>query len=193
MFLFVGLGNPGKEYEKTRHNVGFMAVDAIIRRFSFSAPKVKFHGEISEGVIDGHKVLALKPTTFMNRSGVSVGEAASFYKISLSNIIVFHDELDLALGKVRVKTGGGAAGHNGLRDIDSRIGKDYRRVRLGIGHPGDKDQVTGYVLQAFAKDEEPVVERMIEAVAEHSLHLIGGDEPLFMTRVSDALKPPSAS
>lgn len=188
MILFVGLGNPGKEYEQTRHNIGFMAVDAIIHRFSFEAPKAKFHGEFSQGVIDGHKVLLLKPSTFMNRSGVAVSEVVSFYKIALENVVVFHDELDLPLGKIRVKKGGGAAGHNGLRDIDARIGKDYRRVRIGIDHPGDKVKVHSYVLKAFAKAEHAMLGNVLDGISEHCTHLIQGNDPLFMTRVTDALK-----
>lgn len=184
MFLFVGLGNPGKEYEKTRHNIGFMVIDEIANSYNFSPFKSKFHGNLSEGNIAGNKVIALKPTTYMNKSGLSVGEAVTFYKIPLDKIIVFQDEIDLNLSKIRVKIGGGAGGHNGIKDIDSRIGKDYKRVRLGVGHPGDRDMVSNYVLSNFAKDEEDATRKIIEAVAAECPYLLKGEDSLFMTRVT---------
>ena len=143
MLLFVGLGNPGADYARNRHNIGFMAVDAIVRRHSFSPWRAKFQGEVCEGTIAGEKVVALKPMTYMNESGRSVTEACRFYKIEPKDVVVFHDELDLPPAKIRVKLGGGHAGHNGLRSIGAHIGPDYRRVRLGIGHPGSKERVTG--------------------------------------------------
>jgi PTH1 family peptidyl-tRNA hydrolase len=185
MHLLVGLGNPGKEYEKTRHNIGFMIIDEIMREYNMSTPKVKFHGKISEGHIDTKKIITLKPSTFMNRSGLSVGEIVKFYKIPLEYIIVFHDEIDLAMGKIRVKTGGGAGGHNGLKDIDAHIGKDYKRVRVGVGHPGDKDQVSDYVLSNFAKAEQDSVTGLIDSITQNTPYLLKNDESLFMTRVSD--------
>jgi PTH1 family peptidyl-tRNA hydrolase len=142
--LVVGLGNPGPKYERTRHNIGFMAIDAIARRWNLRGPREKFNGEIAEGEIGGERVVALKPMTFMNNSGESVAPAARFYKIEPAEIIVIHDELDLVEGKVRIKRGGGAAGHNGLRSIDAHLGQDYWRMRLGIGHPGRKDLVLHY-------------------------------------------------
>ena len=146
MWLIVGLGNPGSQYKRNRHNIGFMAVDEIVRRHDLSSSKKKFQALLSEGEIVGEKVLVLKPQTYMNLSGQSVQAAASFYKIPLDHVVVFHDELDLAFGKIRVKFSGGAAGHNGLRSIDDHLGKDYWRVRLGIGHPGEKEFVTQHVL-----------------------------------------------
>ncbi|MER2607201.1 MAG: aminoacyl-tRNA hydrolase, partial [Siculibacillus sp.] len=146
MLLFVGLGNPGAEYARNRHNIGFMAVDALVRRRSFSPWRAKFHGEICEGTIGDEKIVALKPQTYMNDSGRAVVACMSFYKIEPKDVVVFHDELDLPPAKIRVKIGGGHAGHNGLRSIQAHIGPDFRRVRLGIGHPGAKDRVTGWVL-----------------------------------------------
>jgi len=186
MFLLVGLGNPGKEYEKTRHNVGFMVIDEIIDKYSLSSPKTKFHGLISDGKIDGKKVITVKPNTFMNKSGLSVGEVVNFYKIPLKNTIIFHDEIDLNCCKIRVKSGGGHGGHNGLRDIDEKIGKDYRRVRIGVGHPGDKDKVSGYVLNKFSKEEQPSIEKLIDNVSSNIPILLGEDESLFMTKISEA-------
>ena len=184
MHLLVGLGNPGKDYEKTRHNVGFMIIDRLVDSYSFSTPKAKFHGIISEGSIDGCKLLAAKPNTFMNRSGLCVGEIVKFYKIPLENIIVFHDEIDLVFSKLRVKTGGGHGGHNGLRDIDAKIGKDYKRVRIGVGHPGDKDKVSGYVLNNFSKEEQPPIERLIDDISSNISLLLKNDDSLFMTKIS---------
>ena len=151
MHLLAGLGNPGAKYAGNRHNVGFMVVDEIYRRFNFASFRVKFDGDLSEGSIDGHKAFLLKPMTFMNDSGISVAAAARFFKIPPSRVVVFHDELDLEPGKIRAKTGGGVAGHNGLKSIAQHFSKDFRRVRIGIGHPGERDLVTRYVLQDFAE------------------------------------------
>src|SRR6267154_443357 len=151
MLLFVGLGNPGAKYARNRHNIGFMAVQAIARRHGFAPWRRRFQGVATEGTIGAERVLLLLPGTYMNESGRAVAEAAQFYKLALPDIVVLHDEIDLAPGKVRVKTGGGSAGHNGMRSISSHVGNDYRRVRIGVGHPGAKDLVHGYVLSDFAK------------------------------------------
>jgi len=190
MRLLVGLGNPGARYERTRHNIGFMAADAIVRRHGLPPFKAKFQGEVTEGLIGGVKTLVLKPQTFMNLSGDSVGAAARFYKIEPKEIAVLHDELDLAPGKMRVKQGGGAAGHNGLRSIDAALGPDYWRVRLGIGHPGAKELVLTYVLQNFASDEQSSwLPALIDAVAEAVPLLAADDAPGFMSKVTTILNP----
>ncbi|WP_293959110.1 aminoacyl-tRNA hydrolase [Sneathiella sp.] len=189
MILLVGLGNPGKGYADNRHNFGYMAVDEIIRRHSFMPERVRFQGLVAEGNIGGTKVLALKPTTYMNLSGQSVGEAARFYKIPLKNIIVLHDELDLPLGKIRVKTGGGHGGNNGLRSIIAHLGENFCRVRLGIGHPGEKHLVTGHVLSNFSKAEQATVEAATESIAQHIELLIGGDAPGFMNKLALDIAP----
>src|SRR5690606_24769741 len=163
MLLLVGLGNPGPKYENNRHNVGFLAVDAIARHHSFSPWSKKFQGLIAEGRLNDEKVLLLKPQTFMNLSGQSVGEAMRFHKIPPSDVVVLYDELDLAPGKVRVKVGGGAGGHNGIRSMDAHCGKDYRRVRIGIGHPGAKELVHNYVLGDFAKADREWLEPLLDA------------------------------
>ncbi len=165
MLLFVGLGNPGNKYNNNRHNIGFMAVDEICHRHNFSPPKLKFHGLISEGRLGTKKILALKPQTFMNLSGQSVAEAAQFYKINIEDIFVFHDDLDIPAAKIKFKTGGGHAGHNGLRNIDQHMGKDYHRIRMGISHPGNKDQVHGYVLSDFSKSDHQWLEPLLDAVS----------------------------
>jgi PTH1 family peptidyl-tRNA hydrolase len=185
MWLLIGLGNPGREYASTRHNIGFMAVDEIIRRHRFSGWRSdrKMAGELAEGEIAGQKCLALKPQTYMNLSGDSVGAVARFYKIAPENFIVFHDELDLPPGKLRVKKGGGHGGHNGLKSIDQHCGKDYWRVRLGIGHPGDKALVSPYVLGAFAKSDV-WVDPLLAAVSEAVPDLLKGSETGFMNRVA---------
>lgn len=190
MLLLVGLGNPGSGYAKNRHNIGFMAVDEIVRRHNFGPYRSKFQGQIADGTIAGEKVLILKPETYMNLSGQSVAAAARFHKIPVQDILVLHDELDLPPGKLRVKRGGGAGGHNGLKSIDSHLGQDYRRVRLGIGHPGDKDRVAGYVLQDFAKAEEAWLTGLLDAVADAMPLLVKGDEAGFMNRVSLLVAPP---
>ena len=185
MLLFVGLGNPGPKYERNRHNIGFLAVDSIVRRHRFSSWRRKFHGELADGLIAGEKVLALKPLTYMNASGESVQAAASFFKLAPVAITVFHDELDLAPGKLRVKQGGGAAGHNGLRSMDRMLGTpDYWRVRLGIGHPGIKDRVHGHVLGDFAKEDRDWLLPMLDAVADAAPLLATGKPEEFMTRVA---------
>ena len=193
MLLLVGLGNPGAEYAKNRHNIGFMALQAIAGRYDFGPFRKKFHGLIAEGAIGGEKVLALKPETFMNDSGRSVIAAAAFYKIPPEDIIVLHDEIDIAAGKVRVKRGGGHAGHNGLRSIHAHIGPDYGRVRIGVGHPGDKDEVTGHVLEDFAKADAGWVEKALGAISEHAGLLLAGDDGAYMTKVAEAVNPPRNS
>ena len=190
MWLIVGLGNPGSQYRHNRHNIGFMAVDEIIRRHNLSEPKKRFQALVSEGAIGGEKVLLMKPQTFMNLSGQAVQAAAAFYKIPLDHVIVFHDEIDLISGKIRTKFAGGAAGHNGLRSIDEHLGRDYWRVRLGIGHPGDKEMVTGHVLGDFAKADKAWLEKFLEAIAEHADRLVKNDMDGFMSKVSQALQPP---
>lgn len=189
MILVVGLGNPGPEYSQNRHNIGFMAADELVRRHCFGPWRAKFQGNLAEGTIDGVKVLALKPLTYMNLSGQSVAAAARFLKIAVEDVIVLHDELDVAPGKVKVKRGGGAGGHNGLKSIDSHLGQNYRRVRLGIGHPGDKDRVAGYVLNDFAK-AETWVGPLLDAVAEAFPKLLAGDDAGFMNRVTVLTAPP---
>jgi peptidyl-tRNA hydrolase, PTH1 family len=185
MRLIVGLGNPGLRYAKTRHNVGFVAVDAIARRYGFPTFRDRFKGELSEGVIGGEKRLLLKPQTFMNASGEAVLAAASFYKIPPAEIVVIHDEIDLKPGKLRVKRGGGAAGHNGLRSIDALLGADYWRVRVGVGHPGVKELVQPYVLQNFPSEEiTDWVGPLLDAVAETIPLLLAGDAPSFMSEVA---------
>ncbi|KQX40161.1 peptidyl-tRNA hydrolase [Devosia sp. Root436] len=188
MKLLVGLGNPGGQYEGNRHNIGFMALDAIARANSITQFRAKHGGLIAEGNIGGEKVLLLKPQTFMNRSGDSVQQVAQFYKIAPSDIIVFYDELDLAAGKVRVKVGGGNGGHNGLRSIDPQIGLGYKRVRLGIGHPG-KEFVTHHVLGDFAKADRDWVEPLLDAVGKYAGMLIAGDDNGFMNKLALATRP----
>lgn len=187
MRLFVGLGNPGPGYAGNRHNIGFMAIDRIAARWRVSPWRARFAGETAEGEIGGVKVMLLKPRTYMNESGRSVSEAARFFKIDLPDIIVFHDELDLAPAKIRVKAGGGNAGHNGLRSISPAIGNDYIRVRLGIGHPGHKDIVHSYVLSDFAKAEREWVEVLTDAIADNADLLAQGDETAFQSKVHLAL------
>jgi len=184
VILIAGLGNPGPKYQNHRHNVGFLALDELHRHGSFSPWKKKFRGQTSEGMLDGQKVMLLKPETFMNDSGRSVSEAARFHKIPLGDVIVLYDELDLAPGKVRIKTGGGAGGHNGIRSIDSHLGKDYRRVRIGIGHPGHKDRVTGHVLGDFSKADHDWLDPLLEEMARSADMLVKGDDATFMNRLS---------
>ena len=188
--LIVGLGNPGSRYERNRHNIGFMAADTLVRRHGFGPFRAKFQSAIAEGNIAGERVYALKPQTYMNLSGDAVGAAARFYKIAPEEIAVIHDEIDLAPGKLRVKRGGGAAGHNGLRSVDDAIGEDYWRVRLGVGHPGVKELVQPYVLQNFDAEEMGWVTPLLDAVAEALPLLIAADAPGFMTKVALMLKPP---
>lgn len=187
MKLIVGLGNPGDEYRNNRHNIGFMALDAIARRHNFPPFKSKFNGLIADGTINGERALLLKPQTFMNRSGDSVGAATKFYKIAPENVTVLYDELDLAPGKVRLKVGGGTGGHNGLRSIDPAIGNTYRRVRLGIGHPGHKELVTRHVLGDFAKADGEWLEPLLDAVADNAGMLLTGDDNNFMNKLALAV------
>ncbi|WP_309751353.1 aminoacyl-tRNA hydrolase [Novosphingobium sp.] len=184
MQLWVGLGNPGAQYALHRHNVGFMAIDTIAEVHDFSPAQKKFQGWLQEGRIGGVKVLLLKPATYMNESGRAVGEALRFYKLDTEALTVFHDELDLAPFKVKVKQGGGTAGHNGLRSIDQHLGADFRRVRIGIGHPGHKDRVTGYVLGNYAKAEMDPLADMLGAVAAEADRLADGDDPRFMNDIA---------
>jgi PTH1 family peptidyl-tRNA hydrolase len=189
MFLLVGLGNPGARHAGNRHNIGFMVVDAIAKRHGFAPWRRRFQGVATEGTLGGKKTLLLLPGTFMNESGRAVGEAANFYKIGLDDIAVVHDELDLAPGKLRIKRGGGVAGHNGLRSISAHIGNDYKRVRIGIGHPGDKNIVHSYVLSDFAKAERTGwVETLIDATAEHAGLLARGDDASLQNKVHLALE-----
>lgn len=189
MLLLVGLGNPGPKYERNRHNIGFMAVDEIVRRHSFPPYRARFQALIAEGLLDGEKVMAVKPTTFMNESGRAVGEAMRYYRLTPDDVMVIHDELDLATGKIRVKRGGGHAGHNGLRSIDAHIGQDYHRMRIGIGHPGDKDRVHGYVLSDFAKTESALVGKVVDAIAECAPYLGSRRFDAFMSQVAMRLVP----
>lgn len=193
MLLWVGLGNPGEKYAGNRHNIGFMAIDAIGDDHNFGPEKAKFKGIIREGTIMSGgrpvKVLLLKPLTFMNESGHSVQQAMQFYKIPLEKVTVFHDELDLAPGKFRMKMGGGIAGHNGLRSIRQCSGEDFLRARLGIGHPGQKDKVHSYVLSDFAKTERADVENFMDALSRYADILAGGEKDLYQTRVAEAIKP----
>ena len=189
MWLLVGLGNPGDKYKNNRHNVGFMAIEKIARQENLPAFKTKFQGEVTQGRIDMQKVILLKPQTYMNDSGQSVRKCVDFYKIPVGNIIVFHDELDLAPARIKVKQGGGTGGHNGLKSIDAHLGnKDYWRVRLGIGHPGDKNRVSGYVLNDFSKEEQKWLEDWIYLVAKHCAILIGSNKDDYMTRITEGLK-----
>ncbi len=191
MFLVVGLGNPGSGYAGNRHNIGFMAADEIVRRHSFGPWRRKFQGQLAEGEIGGTKVLVLKPETFMNLSGQSVGEVLRFYKMPIEDVIVLHDELDLPPGKLRVKRAGGHGGHNGLRSIDAHCGKEYRRVRLGIGHPGDKARVHGHVLGDFSKSEQNSwLTALLDGVAQELPRLIKGDDSAFMSKVANLVSPP---
>jgi PTH1 family peptidyl-tRNA hydrolase len=184
MRLLVGLGNPGGTYARNRHNIGFMAADEIVRRHDFSAWRSKFQGVIAEGMVDGVKLLVLKPDTFMNLSGQSVAAAAKFHKIALGDIFVLHDDLDLAPGKVRVKQGGGNGGHNGLKSIDAHLGPDYWRIRMGIGHPGHRDAVLSWVLGDFAKADEGWLTAVIGGVDKYLPVLLAGAPERFMTDVA---------
>ncbi len=184
MWLFVGLGNPGQKYENNRHNIGFMAVDEIVRRHSFSGWSKKFQAELSTGTLNGEKVIALKPQTFMNLSGSAVQAAMAFYKIAPANVVVFYDELDLPPAKSRAKKGGGSGGHNGIKSIDQNIGQDYWRVRLGIGHPGHKDKVHGYVLGNYHKSEMDALADMLGAIGAEAEWLAKNDDARFMNEVA---------
>jgi peptidyl-tRNA hydrolase, PTH1 family len=193
MLLIVGLGNPGEAYQNNRHNIGFMAVDAIAEAHGFGPERVKFRGKAREGVLKAKngpvKTLILKPMTYMNESGNAVQEAVAFHKIPLDQVVVIYDELDLAAGKVKAKRGGGNAGHNGLRSISSHAGNDFVRIRLGIGHPGERERVTGHVLGNFTKADRDWVEPLLQAVADAAPSLADGDEAGFMNKVVLATQP----
>ncbi len=184
MLLFAGLGNPGPKYAENRHNIGFMAVDEIVRRHNFSGYRKRFQGNVSEGLVAGHRILVLKPGTHMNRSGQAVGEAMRFYKIPIADVIVFHDEIDLTPGKIKIKTGGGAAGNNGVRSVISHIDADFRRVRLGVGHPGHKDEVHNHVLSDFSKADQAWLDPLIDAIAAEATWLAEGDDARFLNAVA---------
>ncbi len=192
MLLIVGLGNPGAQYAQHRHNVGFMAVDAIHHRHGFQPWRRRFQGELAEGTLAGEKVLLLKPQTYMNDSGRAVQAAAAFYKLPTADMVVIHDEVDLPPGKTRMKTGGGAAGHNGLRSIDAALGDGYRRLRIGVGHPGVKEAVPHYVLHDFAKADQAWLKPLIEAIADNAALLAEGKDPTFANRLHAATQPPQA-
>jgi PTH1 family peptidyl-tRNA hydrolase len=185
MWILVGLGNPGKEYQNNRHNIGFLAIDEIASDYNLPPFSKKFQGELTEGRINGEKVVLVKPQTYMNESGKCVGQVARFYKVTPNRIIAFHDELDLAPGKLRVKKGGGAAGHNGLKSMDAHLNsQDYWRVRMGIGHPGDRDRVSGYVLGDFSKEEQKSLPDWLCAVSKHTPSLLEAKPEDFMTNVA---------
>lgn len=190
MRLFVGLGNPGKQYQDNRHNIGFMALDSIVERHKFSGWEKDFKGLVSKGKLGTENVVLLKPQTFMNLSGQSVQAVAAFYKIVPDDIIVFHDELDLQAGKIRIKKGGGAAGHNGLRSIDESLGQMYWRVRLGIGHPGMKEMVSGYVLGDFTDADAKWLGLLMDGISENAERLAKGDTAGFMSKVAQTVDPP---
>jgi PTH1 family peptidyl-tRNA hydrolase len=191
MLLLVGLGNPGSAYQGQRHNIGFMAVDRIVDRHRFDGWRSsKFQGQVAQGQFGSEKILLLKPTTYMNESGNAVGAAMRFFNLDPGSVWVFHDDLDLVAGKLRVKRGGGHGGHNGLRSLDAHIGPDYRRVRMGIGHPGHKDRVHAHVLSDFAKSEQAWLEPLLDAVADAALLLASPDEQAFANKVTVTLNPP---
>lgn len=191
MYLFVGLGNPGREYEHNRHNVGFMCMDEIHKSYGFSPEKSKFSGLLSEGQVDHQKVYLLKPLSYMNRSGKSVGDTSRFYKISPEHIFVFHDDLDLAPGKVRVKRGGGHGGHNGLKDIDAHIGLQYWRVRIGIGRPLHKEGVSSYVLSDFSKKDHEWLDPLLTLLADEAHLLLNTSPQDYGAKIMQLLSPPS--
>ncbi|MBO0759515.1 MAG: aminoacyl-tRNA hydrolase [Bradyrhizobiaceae bacterium] len=188
MRLLVGLGNPGTRYAGNRHNIGFMAVQAIARRHGLGPWRRRFQGVACEGLIGSERVLLLLPGTYMNESGRAVAEAAHFFKLPIENIVVFHDELDLRAAKLRVKVGGGNAGHNGLRSISAHVGNDYRRVRIGIGHPGAKELVLPYVLDDFAKADKPWVEALCDAIADNAELIASGEDASFQNKVHLAMQ-----
>ncbi|MEJ6393814.1 aminoacyl-tRNA hydrolase [Gymnodinialimonas sp. 2305UL16-5] len=193
MQLWVGLGNPGAKYAKNRHNIGWMALEQIAADHGFAPWRSKFQGALSEGKLGDDKVLLLRPETFMNLSGQSVGEAMRFYKLSPADVTVWHDEIDLAPAKLRVKTGGGHAGHNGLRSIHQHIGPDYARVRLGVGHPGHKDRVPSYVLSDFAKADQVWLDDLLRGLSDGAAHLAQGDSGKFLNAVALRVAPPRSS
>ncbi|MGQ0741376.1 MAG: aminoacyl-tRNA hydrolase [Alphaproteobacteria bacterium] len=188
--LIAGLGNPGMAYARNRHNVGYMAVDVIHESYDFGPWRSRFQGALAEGTLSRRKTYLLKPRTFMNASGDSVGAAARYFKLPNSALVVMHDEIDLAAGKLRAKTGGGDAGHNGLRSITATLGRDYRRVRIGVGHPGQKHRVHGHVLDNFSKADEDWLVPVLSAIAEAAPFLAKNDDPGFMNKVAVTLRPP---
>lgn len=190
MLLLVGLGNPGPKYANNRHNVGYMVADALHARYGTGPFRGKFGGQLADAEIGGEKVMLLKPTTYMNASGRSVGAVARFFKIRNKDVTVFYDELDLAPGKVRVKRGGGTAGHNGVKSVADQIGPQFRRVRVGIGHPGDRDRVTGHVLKDFTKTDAGWLAKLLDAIAEETPLLVADDDAGFMSRVALHVSPP---
>ena len=193
MKLLTGLGNPGAQYAGHRHNIGFMALDRIAGDHGFSPWRAKFQGEIAEGRFGSEKVVLLKPGTFMNESGRAVRAAVDFHKLDASDVVVFHDELDLAPGKVRLKTGGGHAGHNGLRSIHAHLGPDYDRVRLGIGHPGHKDRVAGYVLHDFAKADQDWLDDVLRGISDGIAELVAGHGDRFLNAIAQRVAPARSS
>lgn len=193
MKMFVGLGNPGAKYAQNRHNIGFMAVDQIAADHGFAPWRAKFQGQVSEGRLGSEKVVLLKPETFMNLSGQSVGEAMRFYKLDSTDITVFHDEIDLAPAKVRLKAGGGHAGHNGLRSLHQHIGPHYDRVRMGVGHPGHKDAVPGYVLHDFAKADAEWLDDVLRGLSDGAVALAEGDGPRALNAVALRVAPARSS
>ena len=193
MKLWAGLGNPGGQYAHNRHNIGFMAVDRIAIDHGFGPWRSKFQGQVSEGSLAGEKIILLKPGTFMNLSGQSVAETARFHKIPLTGLTVFHDEIDLAPARIKLKSGGGHAGHNGLRSIHGHLGEAYDRVRLGVGHPGHKDAVAGYVLRDFAKADANWLEALLHGISDGAALLAAGDGPRFLNAVALRMNPPRAS
>ena len=188
MRLFAGLGNPGQKYRHNRHNIGFVAVEEIARRHGFAPWRKRFHGTTAEGTLDGERVVLLRPETFMNDSGRSVAEAANFFKLAPGEVAVFHDELELPPQKLRVKLGGGIAGHNGLRSISEHIGNDYKRVRIGIGHPGIKELVHAYVLHDFAREDGPWVDALVDIIAENAGLLATDRDSSFQNKVHLAMQ-----
>lgn len=193
MRLFVGLGNPGAKYARNRHNIGFMAVERIAEDHGFGPWRAKFQGQLSEGRLGTEKVALLKPETFMNLSGQSVSEATRFFKLEPADVTVFHDEIDLAPGRLKVKAGGGHAGHNGLRSIHAHIGEAYQRIRMGVGHPGRKEAVAGYVLHDFAKADEAWLDDMLRGISDGAAALAQGDAAKFQNAVALRTNPPRSS
>ena len=189
MLLLVGLGNPGRRYAKHRHNVGYRVVDEIARRHGFGPARKRFQGQAHDGKLGAEKCLLLKPETYMNRSGQAIGEAMRFYKLAPGDVVVIHDEIDLAPGKIRIKSGGGLAGNNGLKSVAEHIGRDFRRVRIGVGHPGHKDKVHRYVLSDFAKSDAAWLDDAIAAIAEAAEELVSGRDADFSNRLGLILKP----
>ncbi len=189
MLLLIGLGNPGAKHAANRHNIGFMAIDQIAQKHGFGDFRPKFQGQIAEGQLGGMKTLLLKPESYMNDSGKSASQAVRFYKQPLENIVVFYDEMDLTAGKLRMRIGGGLAGHNGLRSLKAHIGNDFRRARLGIGHPGHKKQVIAHVLQDFSEDEQSWLTPFLDALAEYAPLLAENDDATYQNRVHMALNP----